>query len=450
MLELFFDGDQLMAAADADAEQPGQRMHHLDGVGVFAALAHPGDGIQRIVQKVRVDLRLQRFELGLAQVDFLLAHGGHQRLDAPDHVPERIGEFLHFPRAGHRLERKAVGVLLKGFHGVFQPLQRAAEHVRDHPPHQQRRRQNQRGGGQRDARHLPKTFVDGLVDKADADDPPAAVGHVLDAVDDGIFDVGAVGQGGQAGGIFLLDASVQQLLLRVVDHVALVVHQKAVAVLADADAADAGANVGKPHVHRHPVKRRVAGHGPHNGDDPGVVPGKNRLDMRRADIPAGGTARRFQVKGKVLQHLRPGGVVQCPAVLQLAGIGVGRDGHDLAAGVEPGVQVAVALLWRSVHLRHDVGDGIVEVLHVVADGAHDLADGLGAVGAGVLHGDCAVPAQKRRHAYGQRHSRHRCDERDDQRRGARGAAAHAGVSCLARAAWRRSAPGDVPLYFLKQ
>ncbi len=106
MLQLLFDRYQLMAAADADAEKPCQRVHHLHSVCIFAALAHPCDGIQRIVEEMWVDLCLQRLELGLAQDDLLLAHGVHQPLDTPDHVAEGIRKVLHLPRAAHRANAK--------------------------------------------------------------------------------------------------------------------------------------------------------------------------------------------------------------------------------------------------------------------------------------------------------------------------------------------------------
>ena len=85
-----------MSAADADAEQPRQGMHHLDGVSVFAALAHPGDGIQRIVEKMRVDLRLQcpylcHFNF-LTKLIMLL----HQPLDFLHHTVKIVINFLNF------------------------------------------------------------------------------------------------------------------------------------------------------------------------------------------------------------------------------------------------------------------------------------------------------------------------------------------------------------------
>ena len=240
VLQLLFDRDQLMPAADADAEQPRQCMDHLDGIGVFAALTHPGDGIQRIVEKMRVDLRLQRLELCLAQDDFLLAHGGHQSLDTPDHVAEGIRKVLHLPRAAHRAKDKVVGILLKCLHCVLQLLERAAQQAGQHPAHRQRRRKDQRCRCHSDAHHLPEAFVDGLINVADADNAPWAVRHALDTVDDSILHIGAVTKAGQTAGLLLFQARVEKLLLRVVDHIAALIHQVAVAVLADAHIVDGG------------------------------------------------------------------------------------------------------------------------------------------------------------------------------------------------------------------
>ena len=90
MLQLAADGDKLVAAADADAEQPRQRIDHLDGLGISPLLAHPCDGVKRIIEEVRVDLRLQGAQLRLAQVDLLGTHLLHEALDLHDHLPERI------------------------------------------------------------------------------------------------------------------------------------------------------------------------------------------------------------------------------------------------------------------------------------------------------------------------------------------------------------------------
>ena len=149
-------------------------MDHLDGIGVFAALTHPSDGIQRIVEKMRVDLRLQRLEFCLAQDNFLLADGGHKLLDAAYHVAEGVREVLHLPRAAHGLKGEVVGVL-------FKP-----------------RRDN------RNAHHLPEALIDGFVNVADTDDAPCAARYTLYTVDDRVLHVGAVAEAGQTPGLLLL------------------------------------------------------------------------------------------------------------------------------------------------------------------------------------------------------------------------------------------------------
>ena len=91
MFDLLGDWNQLMPLTDADAEQPRQRVDHLYCVGVAPLLAHPRNRVQRVVQEVRIDLCLQRFQLGFAQIDLFLAHRGHQLLDAPHHMLKRAG-----------------------------------------------------------------------------------------------------------------------------------------------------------------------------------------------------------------------------------------------------------------------------------------------------------------------------------------------------------------------
>ena len=49
VLQLLLDRDQLMAAADADAEQLCQSIDHLHGILTPFFLAEPPDGIQRII-----------------------------------------------------------------------------------------------------------------------------------------------------------------------------------------------------------------------------------------------------------------------------------------------------------------------------------------------------------------------------------------------------------------
>ena len=153
---------------------------------------------------------------------------------------ERIGQLLDLAGAGDSIEHKAVGVLLEGFHGIFQLLQGAAEAAGQHIGDHEGGHQNQRGGEEDDTGHLPEAFVDGLVNVADTDHAPCAVGDFLRGVDDGILHIGAVTQTCQPSGLLLFQPCVEQLLLGVVDHVAAFVHQIAVAVLADAHVIDGG------------------------------------------------------------------------------------------------------------------------------------------------------------------------------------------------------------------
>ena len=52
---------------------------------------------------MRVDLRLKRLQLGLAQIDLLAAHRDHELLDLSDHVAEGGREVLHLAHARDRL-----------------------------------------------------------------------------------------------------------------------------------------------------------------------------------------------------------------------------------------------------------------------------------------------------------------------------------------------------------
>ena len=97
-----------------------------------------------------------------------------------------------------------------------------------------------------------------------------------------------------------------------------------------------------------------------------------------------------------------------------------------------------------------VRDIIVETLGCDAEEVTpeaSLADDLGAVRARAFHNSTAVAAQKQRGAEDQRRHGHAGDQRCRQDYGA-GRALHGRASPAARA--RRSATGDVPLYFLKQ
>ena len=86
MLKFLLDRDQFMSAADADAEQSCKCIDHLHGIFITSGFAHPGDRIERIIQKMRIDLRLQCFQFGFSQCDLFLPYLFHQFLDTHCHV----------------------------------------------------------------------------------------------------------------------------------------------------------------------------------------------------------------------------------------------------------------------------------------------------------------------------------------------------------------------------
>ena len=90
MLQLFLDRDHLMSLADADPEKIGKRRHHLLRLFILSVLAQPRDSVQRIIEEMRIDLCLKRFQLCLSQTDLLLPHLLHQALDPEHHMPERF------------------------------------------------------------------------------------------------------------------------------------------------------------------------------------------------------------------------------------------------------------------------------------------------------------------------------------------------------------------------
>ena len=233
-----------------------------------------------------------------------------------------------------------------------------------------------------------------------------------------------------------------------VDHIAALIHQIAVAVLADADIADGGGQLGKAQVQRQPALFGGTGHCADNGNDPRIISRKDRLNMGRADIALTQTAGGRQIKRKIAQDLLlRGAAVLRPAVQQRAVRIVGGDGGHLGPCRQERAQKRIPGLLCIVQMPHNDGDCALHRVYIIADGPHDLTDGLGAVGAGSLDNRIAVAAQKERCAERQHHDSHSGDQRCRQMGGAR-RAHHVRTSPAARA--RRKATGDVPLYFLKQ
>ncbi len=63
MLQLIFYCDNCAPFGKADAKQPGQFRDHKGSFLIPLILHHPDDGIQRIIQKMRINLALQSIQL---------------------------------------------------------------------------------------------------------------------------------------------------------------------------------------------------------------------------------------------------------------------------------------------------------------------------------------------------------------------------------------------------
>ena len=72
MLQFVGQRDHAVTLAERNAEQARQRGHHPDGFILPSGFGHPDDGVQRIIQEMRVDLRLKHFQFAAPLLSFLL------------------------------------------------------------------------------------------------------------------------------------------------------------------------------------------------------------------------------------------------------------------------------------------------------------------------------------------------------------------------------------------
>src|SRR5699024_4045236 len=110
---------------------------------------------------------------------------------------------------------------------------------------------------------------------------------------------------------------VEQLLLGVVDYVALPVHEEAIAALADADVFEVARNAGEADVQGDPCGLAPALKRGGHGDHPGIVALEDGLDVRGRHVGALALPGRAQVEGEVLEDVLPRLPAGGPAVEQL-------------------------------------------------------------------------------------------------------------------------------------
>ena len=68
MFDFLMDGDPIFAAAQGNSEETREGFHDFDNLLRLIGLRHPYNRIQGIVEKVGIDLGLQRFQLSFLEI----------------------------------------------------------------------------------------------------------------------------------------------------------------------------------------------------------------------------------------------------------------------------------------------------------------------------------------------------------------------------------------------
>lgn len=154
----------------------GERGDHLNGLLLPPGLGHPDDGIQRIVEEVRVDLRLQHLEFAAALLALLLDDVVHQMVHGGHHRAHRMAQALHLVAAGV-LDLHVLPSAFQLLDGLLQ----AADGVGDiggdaevEESHQKHKEKDERQAEQEQLGQF------GALVGGDADQLPAGVAHGLD------------------------------------------------------------------------------------------------------------------------------------------------------------------------------------------------------------------------------------------------------------------------------
>ncbi|MOA25742.1 hypothetical protein D3C78_1464860 [compost metagenome] len=85
MCKLLLNRNKLLPLADGRAKQLGQGGRHRDYISHLVHFRHPDNRVQRIVQKMRMNLRLQRLQLTNSLVLLLLHNLAHELLNLRRH-----------------------------------------------------------------------------------------------------------------------------------------------------------------------------------------------------------------------------------------------------------------------------------------------------------------------------------------------------------------------------
>ena len=80
----------------------GQRHGHLSDFPIMAGLSQRGDAIQRIIEKMRMNLRLQHLDLRLRHGQLLAQVPIDQMIDLPQQCPKPQRQRTHFVLLGQQ------------------------------------------------------------------------------------------------------------------------------------------------------------------------------------------------------------------------------------------------------------------------------------------------------------------------------------------------------------
>ena len=447
MLQFAADGNQLVAAADTDTEQAGKRIDHLDSLGILSLLAHPGDGVQRVIQKMRIDLCLQSTELRFPQIDFFLADRFHQLLNLEHEVTERTGKVTDFPYSYlRRLIVEPVGVLFKLFHGVFQIPQRMGEHSTHDSADQEGRQQYQSSKNQENRAELPQTFGQKFLQETDTDQPPLTIVQGLDGIDHHPLHIASVFQGGDQGGVLCFEIGIDQLLLRMINDVPVRVHQIAISTAADAAVADIGGNIAAADVQSDPVLAAFFLQRGNYRDDPGIYILEKGHNVRRGDVSVRFGKKALQIQREI-DSVRPGSRRRTEVAVAVGKISrriISRHCNDIRTGAKKDVKKVCPLFFGIGHFLLQGAHHGVDFREIVVDGAADLRHGTEAVCPRSSYELLLVCPRKEKNRAGQ-------NKEDNGQIREREKTAHANTAILhTDSSERRILAGLVPWYFLKQ
>ena len=90
VFQLLADGDEFAAVAEAQAIETAELHHDVADLFQIAAFGGPEDQIQCVIEKMRIDLRLQDLYLAVFEVFAKIVLLLHQVPDPPDHDVEAV------------------------------------------------------------------------------------------------------------------------------------------------------------------------------------------------------------------------------------------------------------------------------------------------------------------------------------------------------------------------